>query len=104
MLLATKTLAATRGGAVAGAVVAVGIGVGVAVGVAVALGVAYTVAVGLVDGAELATPGVPQAASNTGAMKANSAFLVIFLPRSRERGGRGGEVPPPRRWKPSRGK
>src|SRR5207244_9185543 len=40
-------------------------------------GVATTVAVGLVDGPELAEPGVPQAASSSGAMSANNTFLVI---------------------------
>src|SRR2546430_17189870 len=69
MLFATRTVGATRGGA--------GVGVGIAVGVGVALAVADTVAVGLVDGAEPATPGVPQAASNAGAIKVNSTFLVI---------------------------
>src|ERR1700694_503686 len=100
MLLATKTLGAARGGAGVG----VGIGVGVGSGVGVALGVADTVAVGLADGAELAALGVPQAASNSGAMKVSSTFFVICcLPRVLRRGRKGrGEVPPPRRWKPSR--
>jgi hypothetical protein len=81
MLLAVKTLGATRGGAVAGAGVGVGTGVGVGVGsgVGVALGVGDTVAVGLAEGAELATLGVPQAASTMGAMRASSSFLVILL-------------------------
>src|SRR2546423_842455 len=69
MLLATKTLDAAGGGA--------GVAVGIAVAVGVALGVADTVAVGLVDGAEPAAPGVPQAASTTGAIKVSRAFLVI---------------------------
>ena len=69
MLLATKTLGAAGGGA--------GVDVGIAVGVGVALAVADTVAVGLGDGAEPAVLGVPQAASNTGAMRARSTFLVI---------------------------
>src|ERR1700737_4571981 len=85
MWLATNTLGATRGGPVGGAGVGVGIAVGVGVGSGVALGVADTVAVGLGDGAELAALGVPQAASNTGAMNISSTFLVTCcLPRSRE--------------------
>src|SRR5205823_10937437 len=71
MLFATKTVGVTRGGA------GVGVGIAVGVGVGVALAVADTVAVGLVDGAEPATPGVPQAATNAGAIKVNSTFLVI---------------------------
>ena len=88
MLLATKTLGAMRGAGVAGAGVAgagvgEGVAVGVGAGVGVALGVAATVAVGLVDGAEPAALGVPQAASNTGAMRVSSSFLVTCcLPRS----------------------
>jgi len=79
MLLATKTVGVTGGGVGAGVGVAVGVGVGVA------LGVADTVAAGLVDGAEPATPGVPQAASNAGAIKVSSTFLVIrSSPRSQE--------------------
>jgi hypothetical protein len=82
MLLATKTLGATCGGAVAGAGVGVETAVGVGSGVGVALGEADTVAAGLVDGAELAALGVPQAASNTGAMRVSRNFLVIsWLPR-----------------------
>src|SRR3989475_7656009 len=69
MLFATKTVGVTRGGA--------GVVVGIAVGVGVALAVADTVAVGLVDGAEPATPGVPQAANNAGAIKVSSSFLII---------------------------
>src|ERR1700686_401131 len=101
MLLATKTLGATRGGAVGGTGVGVGGGVGVGVGSGVGLGVADTVAVGLGDGAELAALGVPQAASNTGAISVSRAFLVICcLPRS-EKGRRGrGTCPLPRRGKP----
>src|SRR5438105_6331777 len=95
MLFATKTVGVTRGGA--------GVGVGIAVGVGVALGVAGTVAAGLVDGAEPAAPGVPQAASKTGAMRVSSIFLVIGF-TSVSRGAEGaGEVPPPRWWKPSHG-
>jgi hypothetical protein len=86
MLLATNTLGATRGGAGVG----VGVGVGVGSGVGVALGVADTVAVGLADGAELAALGVPQAASNTGAMKVSSTFFVICVTSVLRRGGRGG--------------
>src|SRR5438132_13318030 len=71
MLLATKTLAAAGGGA------GVGVGIAVGVGVGVALGVANNVAVGLVAGAGPAALVVPQAASNTGAMKVNSTFMVI---------------------------
>src|SRR5438477_5571006 len=81
MLLATKTVGATGGGA------GVGVGVAVAVGsgVGVALAVAETVAVGTVDGAGPATLGVPQAASNAGAIKVSSTFLVIrSSPRSQE--------------------
>src|SRR2546423_12848294 len=70
MLLATKTVGVTGDGVGAGVGAAVGIGVGVA------LGVADTVAVGAVDGAEPAA-GVPQAASNAGAIKVSSTFLVI---------------------------
>lgn len=82
-MLATKTLGAMRGAGVAGAGVGVGIAVGVGDGVGVGLGVADIVAVGLVDGAELAALGVPQAASNTGAMRVSSSFLVTYcLPRS----------------------
>src|SRR5438552_430774 len=73
MLLATKTVGVARGGAGAG----VGVAVGVGAGVGVALAVADTVAVGTVDGAGPATPGVPQAASNAGATKASSRFLLI---------------------------
>ena len=71
MLFATKTVGVTRGGA------GVGVGIAVGVGVGVALAVADTVAVGLVDGAEPATPGVPQAASNVGAIKVSSNFLIF---------------------------
>jgi hypothetical protein len=75
MLLATKTLGETG--------VGMGIAVGVGVGVGVALEVADIVAVGLFGGAELAALGVPQAASNTGAMRTSSSFLVICCsPRS----------------------
>src|ERR1700704_2064967 len=103
MLLATNTLAATRGGAVGGEGVGVGIGAGVGAG-GVSLGVADTVAVGLGDGAELDALGVPQAASNTGAMRVSSTFLVIrCLPRAGEGAEGVGEMPPPRRWKPSHG-
>src|SRR2546423_15538615 len=69
MLLATKTVGAAGGGAGGGVGVAVGVGVGVV------LGVADTVAVGAVDGAEPAA-GVPQAASNAGAIKVSSTFLI----------------------------
>jgi len=87
MLFATKTLGAmggagVAGGGVAGAEVGDGVGVGVGSGVGVTVTVADTVAVGLVDGAELAALGVPQAASNTGAMRVSSSFLVTCcLPR-----------------------
>ena len=70
MLLATKTVGVTGGDA------GVGVGVAVGVGVGVVLGVADTVAAGAVDGAEPAA-GVPQAASNAGAIKVSSSFLVI---------------------------
>src|SRR5207302_10850191 len=73
MLLATNTLAAAGGGAGVG----VGVAVGVGAGVGVALAVADAVAVGLVAGAGPAALVVPQAASNTGAMKVNSTFMVI---------------------------
>ena len=70
MLLATKMVGVARGGA------GVGVGIAVGVGVGVALAVADTVAVGAVGGAE-PTAGVPQAASNAGAIKVSSTFLVI---------------------------
>ena len=99
MLLATKTLGATRGGAVGGTGVGVGAGVGVGSGVALGLGVADTVAVGLADGAELAALGVPQAASNTGAMRVSSTFLAIrWLPRSGKGRKGAGDVPPSAGW------
>src|SRR5438552_5262423 len=96
MLLATKTLGAT-GGAVAGAAVGVGIAVGVGAGVT---GVAYALAVGLVDGAEPATPVVPQAARNIGAMSVSSSLLAMCLPRSKEGAEGAGDLPLPRGWKP----
>src|SRR3984893_15133113 len=99
MLLATNTLGATRGGAVGGAGVGVGTGVGVGSGVAVGVGVADAVATGLVEGTEPAVAGVPQAASNTGAMRASSTFLVIWwLPRSGEGRKGAGDVPPSAGW------
>jgi hypothetical protein len=99
MLLATKTLGATRGGAVAGTGVGVGAGVGVDSGVGLALGGADTVAVGLGDGAELAALGVPHAASNTGAIRVSSTFLVIIGYLDLERGRKGaGDVPPSAGW------
>jgi hypothetical protein len=89
--LATKTLGA------AGVDVATGLGVGS--GVAVELGVAETVAAGLVDGTDPAVLGVPQAASNTGAMRASSTFLVIAGYLDLERGRKGaGDVPPSAGW------
>src|SRR5437016_8798118 len=93
MLFVTKTLGVARGGAGVG----VGIAVGVGVGVGVALAVADSVAVGLVDGAEPATPGVPQAASNAGAIKVSSSFLIIRYHLDHRNLARERDIPKPRR-------